>query len=179
MRRRLRWLGHVERMNDTHIPKYVLVYHPASGKRLPGGKKRRWNDVMMSDMKSYDLLPNWRNMAQDRAAWRGWKELSTAELNSALKESEAGVKSERKQRREGATQPTQSSLRCTEPGCLFIGQTKAGLINHSRQKHSSEAQSQLQCPYCGHSFQRQGIVIHIRFCKSNPDQPKQKRTRIK
>ena len=29
----------------------------------------------------------------------------------------------------------QSTLRCTEPGYDFAGQTKAGLVNHIRQRH--------------------------------------------
>ena len=56
-------------------------------------------------MKSCDL-PDWRDMAQDRAVWQRWIKLSTAELNSALEESEAGRKNEQEQRKEGATQPT-------------------------------------------------------------------------
>ena len=81
-------------------------------------------------------------------------------------------KDERKWRKDGVTQSTQSSLSCPESGCAFVGQTKAGLVNHSRRKHSSETQSWLQCPHCG-CYYKQGMVMHIRYCLSNPDQPKQ------
>ena len=37
MRRRLRWLGHVARMEETHIPKCLLTCKPDGGKRSVGG----------------------------------------------------------------------------------------------------------------------------------------------
>ena len=47
MRRRLRWLGHLERLDDTRLPKCLLVCRPQAGKRSVGGQKRRWNDVIL------------------------------------------------------------------------------------------------------------------------------------
>ena len=39
MRRRLRWLGHVERMADSCIPKGLLVCRPLVGKRSVGARR--------------------------------------------------------------------------------------------------------------------------------------------
>ena len=36
MRRRLRWLGHLEWMNYSRLPKCLLMCHPQVGKRLVG-----------------------------------------------------------------------------------------------------------------------------------------------
>ena len=41
MRRRLRWLGHVERMADSRIPKGLLVCRPLVGKRSVGGPEEK------------------------------------------------------------------------------------------------------------------------------------------
>ena len=55
MRRRLRWLDHVERMKDSCLPKCLLVCRPASGKRSVGGQMENW--------KRCDLLEEWRESA--------------------------------------------------------------------------------------------------------------------
>ena len=51
MRRWLRWIGHIERMEDSQLPKYFLVCQPVSGRRSLVVKKRRWCDVLTSDLK--------------------------------------------------------------------------------------------------------------------------------
>ena len=50
-----------------------------------------------------------------------------------------------KQRREGAYHQMQNGWRCSEQGCLFTGPSKAGLMNHIRQKHTVEQQYQYCC----------------------------------
>ena len=182
MRRRLRWLGHVERMDDTRLPKCLLVCKPQDGKRSAGGQKRRWNDLVLWDLKRCGLLPDWRDMACERGAWRGLVNEAASELNCLLEEDEERKKAERKLRREECGSLTQSSpsqtpsaLACSEPGCSFVGQTKAGLVNHVRQRHVASAQTRIPCPHCGGLFHKQGIHMHVRFCSMNP--AKYKRTR--
>ena len=58
---------------------------------------------------------------------------------------------------------------CEEPGCRFVGQTKAGLVNHTRQRHGSTAQFQHKCTFCGQSFHKEGIAMHTRHCSMNPN----------
>ena len=48
MRRRLRWLGHMETMDISRLPKCLLVSQLLSGKRSVGGQKRRWNDLVVN-----------------------------------------------------------------------------------------------------------------------------------
>ena len=50
--RRLRWLGHVHRMNDGRIPKDMAL---ASGKSTTGRPRLRNKDVCMRDMKALDV----------------------------------------------------------------------------------------------------------------------------
>ena len=107
---------------------------------------------------------------------------AASELNCLLEEDEERKKAERKLRREECGSLTQSlpsqtpsALACSEPGCSFVGQTKAGLVNHVRQRHVASAQTRIPCPHCGGLFHKQGIHMHVRFCSMNP--AKYKRTR--
>ena len=72
-------------------------------------------------------------------------------------------------RREEGIQLASTELRCEEPGCTFVCQTKAGLVNHTRQRHGSSAQLKHKCMFCGKSFHKQGITMHMRHCSMNPD----------
>ena len=56
MRRRICCLGHLERMENSYLPKCLLVCRPASGKRSVGGQKRRWNDLVISDLQKCKML---------------------------------------------------------------------------------------------------------------------------
>ena len=105
---------------------------------------------------------------------------AASELNCCLEEDEARKKAERKLRREerrtrSLSSQSPASLACSEPGCSFVGQTKAGLANHVRQRHVASAQTRSPCPHCGGLFHKQGLHMHVRFCSMNP--AKQKRTR--
>ena len=73
-----------------------------------------------------------------RDVWREFVEDGAAELNCFQEEDEEKRKDELKRRREGngpSLQSQPSTLHCTEPGCDFVGQAKAGLVNHIRQRH--------------------------------------------
>ena len=89
------------------------------------------------------------------------------DLNEDTEVTERRKKHELKQRREAAGQEqTLSSWRCSKQGCDFIGQSMVGLVNVIKQKHSSVAQHQQSCPHCGNLFYKQGLIMHMRFCKN-------------
>ena len=70
--RRLRWLGHVSRMEDGRIPKDLLYAELAEGKRATGRPQLRFKDVCKRDLKAIDVeVGNWENLAQHRNSWRG------------------------------------------------------------------------------------------------------------
>ena len=118
MRRRLRWLGHAARMEETRIPKCLLVSKLARGKRSVGGQKRRWNDVLVCDLKNCEVYSNWREQAQDCSTWRGWINAAAEDVNEELEAKEQSKKDELKQRREAAChEQTQSGWGCSELGC--------------------------------------------------------------
>ena len=96
--RRLRWLGHVRRMNDGRIPKELLYGELSSGKRNLGRPQLRYRDVCKRDMKEVSININeWEELATDRSKWRGY-------LRTALKVGEEkivrGLETRRKIRKE-------------------------------------------------------------------------------
>lgn len=69
--RRLRWLGHVRRMEDGRIPKDLLYGELASGSRKRGRPLLRFKDVCRRDLKVFDIAPvSWETDAADRGLWR-------------------------------------------------------------------------------------------------------------
>ena len=63
---RLRWFGHLQRMDDETWPKKILDF--AIDGRNPRGRPRKsWMDCIRSDMKSLGLKTS---MAQNRTEWR-------------------------------------------------------------------------------------------------------------
>ena len=71
--RRLRWLGHVRRMNDGRIPKDLLYGELSSGKRNLGRPQLRYRDVCKRDMKELNINKDeWEELATDRYKWKGY-----------------------------------------------------------------------------------------------------------
>ncbi|KAI0236502.1 hypothetical protein LSAT2_012947 [Lamellibrachia satsuma] len=69
--RRLRWLGHVRRMEDGRLPKDILYGQLTSGARPVGHPALRFKDACNRDMKACDFSPKgWEAVAEDRTMWR-------------------------------------------------------------------------------------------------------------
>ena len=67
---RLRWLGHLARMNDYNVAKRVFKRNPESRRRR-GRPKLRWKDSVLEDYKKLGKGLAWRTAALDRTVWRG------------------------------------------------------------------------------------------------------------
>jgi hypothetical protein len=66
--RRISWIGHVERMEDSRMSKRVMreiIYT----KRRRGGPKVRWMNDVQEDLRAM-RIEGWRRKAQDRDQWR-------------------------------------------------------------------------------------------------------------
>ena len=70
-RRRLRWLGHVHRMDVGRIPKQVLYGQLSTGVRKVGRPALRFMDACKRDLKACEIDPNnWEVARSNRARWR-------------------------------------------------------------------------------------------------------------
>ena len=69
--RRLRWLGHVHRMDDGRLPKDILYSQLAVGTRSVGRPLLRYSDACKRDMRRGGVdVDVWESVAPDRCAWR-------------------------------------------------------------------------------------------------------------
>ena len=144
MRSRLHWLGHLDRLDDTDLPKCLLVCCPLGGKCSVGDWRIKWCDVIMRDMKKCDLTPDQCDAACKRAVWWEFVEDGTSELNVFLKEDEEKEKYELKLEREGngPSLQSQSSTICRQITCWTI---------QSRSGEPNQAETwcrQHPCPHC-------------------------------
>ena len=68
LERRLRWLGHLGRMDEQRAPKQLLFGELV--KRRPfQGPKKRWRDEVMSDLHALGVTDEWHWLCQDRRLW--------------------------------------------------------------------------------------------------------------
>ena len=68
---KLRWIGHIIRMNDSRLPKAVFYGELAKGKRLRGGQRLRYKDIVKRHLKTtHIIVDHWETLAQDRQQWR-------------------------------------------------------------------------------------------------------------
>jgi hypothetical protein len=69
--RRMRWAGHVARMEGRGVCR-VLVGRPEE-KRPLGRPRRRWEDNIKMDLRETGIdEANWIRLAQDRVQWRAF-----------------------------------------------------------------------------------------------------------
>ena len=68
--RRMRWVGHVARMEEGRDVHKVVAGKP-EGKRPLGIPRRRWEDNIKMDLKEVGLgCGDWMELAKDRERWR-------------------------------------------------------------------------------------------------------------
>ena len=68
----VRWTDHVTRMPDEHLPKKMLCRELQVGKRVHGGQKKRYSDILKASLKDSNIpTESCEQIAQDRAKWRG------------------------------------------------------------------------------------------------------------
>lgn len=69
--RRMRWAGHLSRMNADRTPQQVAFGELGIGKRPQQKPKKRWTDLLKRDVKETNIDPNqWRSVAENRKEWR-------------------------------------------------------------------------------------------------------------
>ena len=53
--RRLRWLGHVLRMDRNRLPRQAVLWDISGTKRKPGRPRKNWIDTIQQDLKSIGM----------------------------------------------------------------------------------------------------------------------------
>ena len=70
VRSRLRWLGHVSRMEDNRPVKSLLYDELTEGTRPVGRPKLRYKDTFKSGLKCGNALGQWKAIVENRTEWR-------------------------------------------------------------------------------------------------------------
>ena len=70
VRSRLRWPGHVSRMEDSRPVKSLLYGELTEGTRPVGRPKLRYKDTFKSALKCGNALGQWKAMVETRTEWR-------------------------------------------------------------------------------------------------------------
>ena len=70
VRSRLRWLGHVSRMEDDRPVKSLLYGELTEGTRPVGRPKLRYKDTCKSALKCGNALGQWKTKVENRTEWR-------------------------------------------------------------------------------------------------------------
>ena len=64
MKQHLQWLGHLAR-KSSRMPKQLL-FGELKRKRPGHGTKRRWCDLVTTDLKRSEMIDGWYDQAQDK-----------------------------------------------------------------------------------------------------------------
>ena len=136
--RRLRWLGHVVRMDDGRIPKDLLYGELAQGKRPTDRPQLRYKDVCKRDMKALGIdINGWETLASSRSAWRQAVQQGLLEIEETLAEHAETKRQTRKARNQG-------DRPATDHICSLCGRdchSRTGLSSHTRRCSGASNQS--------------------------------------
>jgi hypothetical protein len=66
---RLRWAGHVARMDDERFPKKALT-KKLDQKKAPGRPRRRWEECVKDDVVKTGCREDWKKKARSRPEWK-------------------------------------------------------------------------------------------------------------
>ena len=161
---RLRWLGHLWRMEDHRLPKMILFGELTSGKRPQHKPKLRWRDCVSNDLQVFLIQPDWHVVALSRDRWR-------KVLNEGAKTIDESLNNKYKSRKacqKGLSSPSKSKCNL----CNKYFKSDQYLHSHFTQKHGSirlSASSSLviqkcfSCPIRGCTFtsdSEKGVKIH-------------------
>eukprot|EP00731_Ephydatia_muelleri_P009125 Em0004g1463a len=171
---RLRWLGHVWRMEDSRIPKMILFSELTRGKRPQHRPFLRWRDCVRHDLQHFGLPTVWHILAAQRHLWRMKILSGCSDYDRAL--------DNRAQLLRACHKGEVSASYC--PACNQYFTSDRYLRSHNTQKHGLAAQDNrvqqhsaqtdlstpFSCSVCNFtSSSTKGIKIHIR--RKHPDHP--------
>ena len=128
MKARLRWVGHLVRMDDTRLPKMVFFSElQATGARNIGRPLKRYKDCLKASLGACGIqLQGWEVLAFDRSAWR----LNVHKGVKAFEEKRLrDLDQKRLSRKDRRPDPT-TAVVCPVCGCICA--SNFGLRSHLR-----------------------------------------------
>ena len=136
--RRLRWLGHVHRMEDGCIPKDLLYGELATGARRRGRPQLCFKDVCKRDLKACNIDTKLcETLADNRNLWK-------LHVSQGLKSGEAAIRAKNDARRARRIACHQQDQPDPRPASAFICQgcsrdckSRIGLYSHTRRCSST------------------------------------------
>ena len=156
-------IEHLERMENSRLQKKLMVSKIAEGSRSQSGQKKRWHDLIYTDLKKLNIIDTWKTEARNRNDWRKNIKSLSQKTNKEAERNEQSKKDVKKNIFD--VHSKSSSFQCQHPGCNKIAVNKAGLTNHIRQVHKPP--SLQHCPNCNNVFKKQGLHNHVKKCSRN------------
>ena len=124
--RRLRWIGHVNRMPNHRLPRMMLYSELAKGVRQTGRPLLRFKDVCKNDLREAGIgKDHWQQCSLDRDNWR---HLVSTGVQAAEKRRIENLKEKRYKRKNHQLDPT--NFIC--PLCSRDCHSRIGLHSHTR-----------------------------------------------
>ena len=129
---RLRWAGHVQRMELPRLPKIMLYGELANGTRPQGAPKLRYKDQLRKTLTQTNINPfTWEETARDRTAWKRAVHQGITIFEENRIEHEEAKRRRRQERQEQPRPPP--GLPCEL--CPRLFHHRLGLASHMRHKH--------------------------------------------
>ena len=148
-RNRLRWFGHVNRMNNIDgvpslVKKTMFSYYPDSKRPRHAGVRKRWQDTIIDDLEKYGIH-NWRRETPDRDTWRAKINQHTRTRSPA-----SNILDIIRQAKQRAQQRRVAAFLHPAPKVIEL------IPKNNDRTHT--------CPNCKRKFQSQGITKHAKSC---------------
>ena len=129
IQRRLRWLGHVHRMETQRLPREILYGELRDGARRVGRPLLRFKDSIKRDLKAAFInATSWEDTAADRVTWRHSVKAGALRAEKDGRVQATLKRAARKQRAASARAP--STYVCSN--CMRDCHSRIGLHSHAR-----------------------------------------------
>ena len=131
MQTRLRWLGHIKRMDDSCIPNTVLYSETRDGSKKLGHLLLSYSDNSKRDMTLFDMnIETWEECALQRSLWREKVTAGTKKYEQALLQRKEMHRQKRKQLQTSWNADDDDAYICEH--CNKRCRSRIGLYSHIR-----------------------------------------------
>ena len=121
-------------MPEERLPKKILSGELQIGKRFHGGQKKRYKDTLKASLKDFNIpTVSWKEIAQDRAKWRGLIRRGAGEYEAKRISAAEQKRAQRKARAKASpAQFSSSDLSCSI--CSRQFRAEIGFLSHLRAR---------------------------------------------